>query len=380
MSLGRIALAVAALALLLPAAAQAHPRLAAEPPYAGTVVARGPSAIALRFDEAVKPVGAGIRVTGPAGRDAATGPVRREGLTLTRPVDTRERGTYVVEWQVVGDDTHPARGAFLFSVGEQTREGLPGDPGAGLWLQALGRWLSFLGLALGFGVPFASALSGGMTRRLWRLVTAGIVLALAAEPIALLGQTATLDPSRAFDPGLAGDVLLTSYGHVAGLRLGAALGLWALAGALRQASPRALWAIPALGAAAAVVAALPAHRIAALPEALSTGVAAVHVAAMSAWLGCVVVALAESRGRELARPGILAALALVLTGSGLALGNLGSAGDLVRTGYGAALSVKIALVAATSALGAAALRRAELAAGLAVLAAAAVVVSLLPPV
>jgi putative copper export protein len=149
---------------------------------------------------------------------------------------------------------------------------------------------------------------------------------------------------------------------------------------LRQASPRALWAIPALGVAATVVAALPAHRIALLPEALSTGLAAVHVAAMSAWLGCIVVALAESRSRELARPGILAALALVLTGSGLALGNLGSAGDLVQTGYGAALSVKIALVAATFALGAAALRRAAAAAGLAVLAAAAVVVSLLPPV
>lgn len=380
MILWRVALAVAALALLLPAAAHAHPRLAAEPPYAGTVVARGPSTIVARFDEAVKPVGAGIRVTGPDGRDAATGPVGHVGTTLTRPVDTRARGTYVVEWQVVGDDTHPARGAFLFSVGEQTRDGLPGDAGAGLWVQALGRWLSFAGLALGFGVPFAAALSGGMTRRLWRLVTAGIVLALAAEPIALLGQTATLAPSRAFDPGLAGDVLLTSYGHVAGLRLGAALALWALAGALRQASARALWAIPVLGAAAAVVAALPAHRIAAVPEALSTGLATVHVAAMSAWLGCVVVALAESRGRELARPGVLAALALVVTGSGLALGNLGSAGDLVQTSYGLALSAKVALVAATLALGAAAFRRAELAAGLAVLAAAAVVVSLLPPV
>lgn len=205
------------------------------------------------------------------------------------------------------------------------------------------------------------------------------MLALVAEPLALLGQTATLDPSRAFDPYLAGDVLLTSYGHAAGLRLGAALGLWALVGALRQASPRALFAIPALGAAAAVVAALPAHRIDGLPAAISTALAAGHVAAMSAWLGCVVVALAESRGRELGRAAVPAALTLVLTGAALALGNLGSAADLVQTGYGAALTVKIALVAATFALGAAAFRRAELAAGLAVLAAAAVVVSLLPP-
>ena len=371
--------AVALVVLLLPAAAQAHPRLAGEPAYAGSIVARGPSVIVLRFDEPVKPVGAGIRVTGPDGRDVATGPVRRTGTTLARPVDTGRRGTYVVEWQVVGDDTHPARGAFLFSVGERTRGGVPGDAGVGLWLQALGRWLSFAGLALGFGVPFAAVLSGGMTRRLWRLVNAGIALVLVAEPIALVGQTATLAPSQVLDPGLAGDVLLTSYGHAAGLRLGAALALWALAGALRQASPRALWAIPALGGAAAIVAALPAHRIAALPEGLSTGLAAAHVASVSAWLGCVVVALAEGRSQTLARPGVLAALVLVLTGSGLALGNLGSAGDLLRTGYGATLSVKIALVAVAIALGAAARRRAELVAGLAALAAAAVLVSLLPP-
>ena len=80
-----------------------------------------------------------------------------------------------------------------------------------------------------------------MTERLWRLVSVGVVLMVVAEPVALLGQTTTLAPSRAFDAGLARDVLLTSYGHIAGLRLGAALGLWALAGAVCQdASPCAV--------------------------------------------------------------------------------------------------------------------------------------------
>jgi copper transport protein len=380
MTRGRIALAAVVVTLLLPAAAWAHPDLVVEPPYAGTVAAHGPSLVVLRFNEPVTPVGSGIRVTGPRGRDASSGPVHRDGATLLRPVDTREHGTYVVEWRVVGDDTHPARGAFLFSVGERTRAALPGDAGAGLWLQALGRWLSFAGLALGFGVPFAAALSGGMTPRLWRLVTAGIVLALVAEPVALLGQTATLAPSRALDPQLAGDVLLTSYGHTAGLRVGAALGLWALAGAVRQASPRALWAIPVLGVAAATVAALSSHRIAGIPAPLSLAVTTAHVAAAGAWLGCVAVAVAEARGRALARTGALVAIVLVLTGARLAFGQLGSVGDLVETSYGVALSVKLALVAVALALGACALRRAELAAGLAALAAAAVVVSLLPPV
>ena len=80
---------------------------------------------------------------------------------------------------------------------------LPGGSRVGVTLQALARWLSLAGFVLGFGVPLAAALSGGMTERLWRLVSVGVVLMVVAEPVALLGQTTTLAPSRAFDPGLA---------------------------------------------------------------------------------------------------------------------------------------------------------------------------------
>lgn len=369
----------AAAALALPAAAAAHPRLLEAPSFAGATVASGPRAVALRFSEPVEPVGAGIRVTGPDGHDAAAGAVRSQGGILSRRVDARGRGTYAVEWVVVGHDGHPARGAFLFSVGEQTRSVLPGGGGAGTWLQALGRMLSLAGFALGFGVPFAAALSGGMSRRLWRLVSAGIVLMLAAEPVALLGETATLAPGRWLDPALARDVLQTSYGHLAGLRLGAAVALWALGAAVRQGPPRALWAIPALGGAVALVHADAAHRVAELPSTLSLLLAATHTAAFAAWLGCVVVVLSERRAALLARPAVVAALVLVLSGSGLALGHLETPGDLAATGYGRTLAVKAAFVGAALALGAAARRRAELAAGLLVVAAAALLVSLLPP-
>jgi len=71
---------------------------------------------------------------------------------------------------------------------------------------------------------------------------------------------------------------------------------------------------------------------------------------------------------------------LVVTGAGLALGHLESVSNLVETGYGATLAAKIALVAIAFALGAAARHRAELAAALAVLAAASLLVSLAPPV
>ena len=108
--------------------------------------------------------------------------------------------------------------------------------------------------------------------------------------------------------------------------------------------------------------------------------AAAHLAAFAAWLGCVVVALRESRGRELARRAVLSALVLVLSGLGLALAHLDGPSDLLDSAYGVTLGVKIALAAAALAFGAAARRRAELAGGLAVLAAASLLVSLVPPV
>lgn len=371
--------AVVALALVLPAAAGAHPRAVATNPAAGSVVREPTTFVTVRLSETAEPVGDGISVRGPAGREVAHGPVVVRGSTLSRAVDAEVHGSYVVEWQVVGDDAHPARGVFVFSIGSATRSEAPSVAHTGVVLQALARFLSFAGYALGFGVPFAALLSGGMTARLWRLVSAGIVLMLVAEPIALVGQTSTLAPSRALDTGLARDVLQTSYGHVTALRLGAALGLWALVGAVRSSTTRAQWSIPALGLVVAVVQADAGHRIAGVPTAISILLGAAHIATFGAWLGCIAVAVGERRGRELARPAVLSALLLVSTGAALAFGQLGSLGDLVHTSYGRTLGVKVALVAAALALGAVARRRAELAVALAVLAAAGLLVSLTPP-
>ena len=92
------------------------------------------------------------------------------------------------------------------------------------------------------------------------------------------------------------------------------------------------------------------------------------------------VAAAESRGAQLARTAVRAALALVVSGSALALAHLEGPADLLETAYGTTLGIKLAFVALAFALGAAARRRAELAAALAVLAAASLLVSLAPPV
>jgi copper transport protein len=379
----RAVVAVAVAALVVPGIAHAHPRQVGSTPTADAVVSVAPSAVSVRFSEDVDPVAPGISVTGPDGRDVATGPVEHQGRVLRRPIDATARGTYVVEWLAVGGDTHPARGAFLFSVGGATRATAPGAGHLGVALQAIGRWLSLLGYALGFGVPFAAAVLGGvMTTGLWRLVGVGVGLMIVAEPVALIGQTATLSPGHPFSSRLAGDVMLTSYGHVTGLRLGAALALWALIAAVRQSSPRALWAIPAVGALLAIVHADAAHRIAGVPAVFSFALVGAHVAAAGAWLGCVVVAVAGPPGsvRRLAPYAGVAALVAIASGAVLAIGHVRSVQDLVETAYGLAVLTKLAGVALAMALGLAAKHRAELAAGVAVLAAAAVLVSLLPPV
>ncbi len=333
----------------------------------------------IRLSERADPVGQGVTITGPSGRDVALGPVVVSGQTLTRAVDARDHGTYVVEWRVVGDDVHPARGAFLFSVGEPTAASVPHDLPGGALLSAMGRWLGLAGFALGFGVVFAALLSGGMTARLWRLVSAGVMLMIVAEPVALLGQLATLAPARILDLGFAEDVLLTRFGHLSALRLGGALGLWALAGAARTGSTRMQWLIPTVGVPLSFVYAASAHRIDGIPVSLSLALVAVHVAAFATWLGCIVVALRENRAARLERPAVLAAVLLVLSGSGLALGHIPGPADLIETAYGLTLGIKLALVAVAFAAGAAARRRAELAAALLVLAAASVLVSVVPP-
>jgi methionine-rich copper-binding protein CopC/putative copper export protein len=371
--------AVVAVAALLPGVAAAHPRLTATTPRAGAVLAHAPRKVVVRLTESATPVGEGIEVTGPDGLDVTRGPVIVSGPTLTRFIDAHQRGSYVVEWLVVGDDTHPARGSFLFSVGEPTRTTLPGHAAGGVAIVAAGRWLSLLGFALGFGIVFAALLSGGMTERCWQLVSAGIVLMIVAEPVALLGEMATLAPARLLDPSFAEDVLLTNYGQFAALRLGAAIGLWALAGAVRHSEPRIQWLIPVAGIAVAFVYAGSAHRIASLPSPFTVQLAALHVAGFGAWVGCVIVARLKGRGRPLSKPATLAALTLVMTGSALALAHIPAPSTLVETAYGATLGVKLALVAVAFALGAAARRRAELAVALVVLAAASVLVSLVPP-
>ncbi|HXM72056.1 MAG TPA: copper resistance protein CopC [Candidatus Dormibacteraeota bacterium] len=374
----------AALALL-PVSVFAHAQLIVSNPAAGATVVSLPATVELFFTEPVTPAGRGISVYGPDGRLVSSETARAQGNRLSTALTTPGiEGTYAVLWTVVAADTHPSRGEFTFSVGHSGPVKAPGLGGGdvglvspiGLVLQALGRWLHFAGFALGFGSAI-SALFVAKDPRPLRLAGAGVVLLLVAEPLALLAQTASFDPSQTFDGDALIGALASPFGRVLGLRVAAALGLWAVLGALRQA-PRLRWAIPTLGLALGMVDATAAHATPALPQALGVALNGLHVSGMGVWLGglaAFVVAPSSGFGRVAAWSAGL----LVASGMALALLHFANPLETMTTAYGGVLMVKLLLVAVALWLAWRGRRRWELGALAGVLVAAAVLVSLPPP-
>ena len=365
-------------------AVSAHAQLVVSNPAPGALLPALPSTVDLDFSEAVTPAGRGISVYAPDGR-LVNGAARAQGSRLSVALlPGGSEGTYAVIWTVIAADTHPSRGELTFSVGRKSAVRAPGLGGGdvglvsplGLALQALGRFLHFAGFALGFGAATYALLVGRDPRPL-RLAGAGIALLLLAEPLALLAQTASLDVAQTFDGDALTGALASSFGRVLELHVAAALLLWAVLGALRQA-PWLRWSVPALGLGLAAVDAAAAHAIPAVPGPLGLALNAIHVAAMGVWVGGLAAfALAPAGGFR--RMAALSAGLLVVSGAALALLHFVHPPDLVTTAYGGSLLVKVPLVAAALLLAWRGRRRWELVALIAVLAVAAVLVSLPPP-
>jgi len=247
-SRGALRLVISAVAVLLalaPQAASAHALVVGSDPAAGSILSGAPARVSVFFSQGVQAFGRGLSVVGPDGRRADSGAVAASGSRLSVAVAAAGEGTYVVAWQVIAADTHPSRGSFLFSVGHTSQPALvapaAGPLGAGLEVAA--RWLHFAGFALGFGA-IAFTVLVLPSSRVERLAGLGVVLLLAAEPLALVAQAASFSPGAAVDPSALQDTLASPFGRLLGLRLAAALLLWALlgAGAVALAAAGALWA------------------------------------------------------------------------------------------------------------------------------------------
>lgn len=369
---------------LVPLTALAHAQLISSNPVPGTILDKAPAHVELIFSETVTPAGRGMSVYAPDGRLASAGSAKADGNRLSVSLNGATDGTYAVIWTVIAADTHPSRGSFTFSVVNTSPVNAPGlvsgDVGLvsplGLTLQSIGRWLHFAGFALGFGAA-TYGLFVARDPRMLRLAALGVALLVTAEPLSLLAQTASIDPAQTFDADVLVNALASPFGRVLGLRIAAALLLWAVLGALRQAA-WLRWGIPLLGLALSVVDATAAHATPFLPEPLGLALNALHVSSMGIWVGGV-AAFAIAPSARFGRIAIWTAGLLVLSGAALALLHFAHWRDLMTSAYGVSLMVKLPLVAVALYLARLGRRRLELAALMLVLAAAAVVVSLPPP-
>lgn len=399
---GLILLAV--VAALWPVAAHGHASLVRADP-AGVTLPAPPRLVSAWFSEPVTPVGQGMLVYAPSGRMVSRGRAEVSGATLSVGVDADEEGTYLVEWRVLAQDSHPSRGSFTFDVRRATRppagslgtgSDVAGVTLPGLALQLLGRWLHFGGLALLVGPAVLSLLTrpvgaaGTPARRPSAgIVTTGIAALLLAEAVLFLAEIASLG---SFDANTTSAVLGSGFGRLLALRLAAGLLAW---GAVDQILNwrQGAWLLLGFGAVIAALDGFSGHT-ATVSRAVIVPVEGLHTLAMAVWVGGFAALAAEAattrRGPEpklLARFGRLMAIALTLsavTGVVLALIHLRRAPDLLGHPYGVAIIVKSLLVAAALAAGWYGLRRRraawpEAALLAAVLALASILISQAPP-
>lgn len=361
--LGGLLSGLLALFAVLAGPAWAHATLIGTSPPAGYAVPRPPTTVSLSFDEPVTTGRHALVVTGPGGTAVSTGPLQHAdgGRRISVTVDTRlPAGGYTVTWQVTATDGDVVGGSYGFAVGSGHVPATRSAQTRGLVAAAVLRWLLFTGLALALGGLFADQLArrraSGTELILPRpLLRAGAVLVL----VATAGLAVHL---------LGGGSLLTGVGRFS---------VAALAGS----PPGRLALIELLAAAAALAAALsPRPRLIGLPllvivavegvrahpEAAAPGwgllITMVHLCAAALWVGALVHVLRVAKrwgaGSEVtrallgdyARWALWLFVAVVISGIAAAVVLFPTLEDVVRTGYGQVLLVKMLAVGVVAGL------------------------------
>jgi copper transport protein len=416
--------------LLTPAGASAHALLEGTSPARGATLREQPRAVTLRFSESVEGNFGAVRVFDASSKRVDDGhTIHPNGTGSQLTVGLRPglpHGTYVATYRVISADSHPVSGGLVFSVGKPGAAAAPtvsdliGTSGAGPVTEAVfgaARGLDYLATALLLGgLAFLLAVwlpalrqsaaaheawqsaSASFLRRLRRLLLGAASLGVASglAGIVLQGATAAAtDAWSAIDPSVISEVLGTRFGHVWGLRvlafvvLGVAawLALRAIPepagtptlqrvalgadGLAAPGPPRGALLLGALPAAyIAVAPALGGHASVTSPVALLFSLDVLHVLAMSAWIGGLVVLLAvlPAATRRLQAPertrllaaalvrfspiALVCVTVLLVTGTVQAFEHMSAWSQLLHTGFGRAVLIKVVLLAVLIGMGA----------------------------
>ena len=112
---------IAAALLLLPAGeALAHARLVKADPAVGSVLARPPARIWLRFNDVIRPGASGVKLTWPDRHSALLTPLTKDPhdpeAVITPITGALPPGSYKVEWRALSPDGHRTQGDFGFTL------------------------------------------------------------------------------------------------------------------------------------------------------------------------------------------------------------------------------------------------------------------------
>jgi len=393
-------LLLALLALVAaPRPVAAHAFLDESDPAANAILPNAPTTATLRFTEPLE------RSYSQAALHDETGAVVEgvssrfdEGDAYVLLVDlppNLPNGTYSVLWQTLSAaDGHTAQGYVPFTVGTAADVAPVAPPvapaatsGPPLWLQAVGRWLSLLGVAafvavwpvwlfvLRPAIAPAWQLGPGLTRRVRAFTVGAVAVAVGGSVLALVVQALTV--------GGGGDGIAAVRATLAETRFG---DLWLLRVGLILVYAAALLAVAwwwpwrrrgvalftlLLGALLPLPFSLLSHA-AAQPEGAATAVAAdaLHLLAAAVWGGgllVLVAALAPTLrdltpagrrvvlSRAIPRFSLLALIAwgvMALTGFYAGWLQVGNLTALRETAYGQSLTIKLALMVPLLALAA----------------------------
>lgn len=363
--------------------ASAHASLDSSSPGAFAVLDAAPPEVRLRFSEAPQPGFTTVRLVDADAREQPLGPVTvdpADARTVTAKVGSLPDGWYAVVWSVVSADGHRVSGSFAFSVGvggtAEARDLLArlasqqtGDTTLDVVVGMVRAW-GFVGLALLLGGAWVRHGTGAARRapaRLDTLVWLGWGWTLAATvalfPL-LAAQTTGGALADAVDLGRWADLWDARQGRALVARvllLGVAAWLVARGPHGRQ---RRSWHPTAtvVGFALALTHTVAGHAATAAWAWLAVAVTAVHLAAVTGWLGAVAtLAVGGRRWEGGAREALNAVAPLARTAAPLAVvtGVVATVliapglGELLDTRWGRLLAVKVAVVALVIALGAA---------------------------
>jgi copper transport protein len=387
------ALALLVVLAALPATAGAHATLQDSSPQRGAVLERAPGAVTFRFDEAVEGNLGAIRVFDSRGERVDQGDAfHPDGVGSRLSVHLKPRlpdGTYTATYRVISADGHVVSSGLVFSVGHASSGG---ETVAELLSAAQTGPVTSTAFAITRAVQFAAIAVGGGALLFLLLCWPGAdragaarirLLVLAASVAGLLSALAAIVLEGAEAAGVSGwsaldaDTLREVLGTRFGTMWAIAAGAWVVLGVLAAATGRR-WAgsAPLLAVALLPVAylvllpALSGHGSTQSPTGVLFPANALHVGAMTAWVGGLVALLvavpaATRRRPSQERAGLLAsvlvrfsAVALVAVGV-LAVTGLVQAFFAIRhldlvltTAYGRAVVIKVVLLLGLIGLGA----------------------------